>query len=106
MGIIGDKYHSKPATISDTVNIASRVESLTKYFGTRILVSESCITGISEDHKFDFRFIGKVQMKGKSKPIGIYDCINGDPDDVYMKKKESLGVNSLTSRPAFTAASI
>jgi signal transduction histidine kinase/class 3 adenylate cyclase len=90
MGIIGDKYHSKPVTIADTVNIASRIESLTKYFGTNILLSGSSINGMSEADQFDFRFIGKVQMKGKSRPIEIYECINGDPEEVFIKKKESI----------------
>ena len=43
MGIIGDRERLEPATISDAVNTASRVEGLTKYFGANILLTEKNI---------------------------------------------------------------
>ena len=90
MGIIGDEYHNQPVTIADTVNIASRIESLTKFFGTKILLSQSSLDRITYPHNFDFRFLGKVQVKGRSKHIPIYECFNGDDEEIYLKKKNSL----------------
>ncbi|NNK89324.1 MAG: response regulator [Saprospiraceae bacterium] len=90
MGIIGDKFHSKPVTIADTVNIASRIESLTKYFGTKIMLSEASLESISDRDEFEMRYLGQVQLKGKSKQLGLYECINGDEDPVYEMKKATL----------------
>ena len=90
MGIIGDDYHSKPVTIADTVNIAARIESLTKYFGAKILFSDSSLNGMINTNQFDLRYIGNVQVKGKSKFIGLYECINGDEEFIYLKKKASI----------------
>lgn len=90
MGIIGDEFHSKPVTIADTVNIASRIEGLTKYFGTKILLSDTSLDSMKDTDGYDFRFLGQVQLKGKSRHLGLYECINGDPEDIYLKKKESM----------------
>ena len=43
MGIIGDHQRMDAATISDTVNNASRIENLTKYYGASILLSEDSV---------------------------------------------------------------
>ena len=48
MGIIGDEKRMDAATISDTVNTTSRIESLTKFYGANILVSEDSLRGIED----------------------------------------------------------
>ena len=90
MGIIGDNNRSEPATIADTVNIASRMEGLTKIYGANILLSEDSISRISNSEKFHFRSIGKVQLKGKKAPISIYECFDGDDPELKTFKLESL----------------
>ena len=67
MGIIGDEQRMDAATISDTVNSASRIESLSKYYGTSILLSEVSLKKIDNREEFHFRYLGKVQVKGKQK---------------------------------------
>ena len=67
MGIIGDAKRNEAATISDTVNTAARMEGMTKIFGSDILISESVYRGLKHPEDFNFRYLGKVQLKGKSK---------------------------------------
>ncbi len=90
MGIIGDEKRLDAATISDTVNTAARIESLNKYYGTNILLSEDSLSGISKPEAFHFRMLGKVQMKGKKVPVNIYECYDGDSPEVIGKKLASL----------------
>ena len=78
MGIIGDKNRFEPATIADTVNTASRMEGLTKYYGANILISENCMAKIKNKEAFNFRYLGKVQLKGRHKTVGVYECFDGD----------------------------
>lgn len=78
MGIIGDQYRTEAATISDTVNTASRMEGLTKDFVANILISEESYRGISNKDDFNFRYLGKVNVKGKQKAIGVYECVEGE----------------------------
>ena len=90
MGIIGDDQRMDAATISDAVNIAARIESLTKHYGVSILLSEDSYQQISEKAAFNFRYLGQVIVKGKQEPIGIHECFDGDATDQLNKKKETL----------------
>ncbi len=90
MGIIGDEKRTEPATISSTVNMASRMESLTKYYGANILISENSKRKIPLTANFNFRYLGKVQLKGKKQLISIYECFDGDAPGLIEFKKETL----------------
>jgi class 3 adenylate cyclase len=90
MGITGDDHRMDAAIISDTVNSASRVESLSKYYGAHLLLSEDSINGLNDPSKFNFRYLGKVQVKGKHNTLKIYECFDGDHEEILRKKKETL----------------
>ncbi|MCB0581244.1 MAG: response regulator, partial [Phaeodactylibacter sp.] len=90
MGIIGDDKRLDAATISDTVNTAARIESLNKFYGANILLSEDSLAAISEPEAFHFRMLGQVQMKGKKVPVGIYECFDGDSPEGFDKKRATL----------------
>ncbi|MDB4285986.1 ATP-binding protein [bacterium] len=90
MGIIGDQTRMDAATISDTVNTASRIESLTKHYGANILLSAEGISQIAVSGDFHFRYLGPVQVRGKKELIRIYECIDGDLPEVKQKKLATL----------------
>ncbi len=79
MGIMGDEERLDAATISDTVNTASRIEGLTKYYSVSTLISEDTKDRIDKNSDFNFRYLGKVQVKGKKVPLGIYECFDAEP---------------------------
>ncbi|MCP9234613.1 two-component regulator propeller domain-containing protein [Lewinella sp. JB7] len=86
MGITGDKDRMDATTIADTVNTASRIESLTKYYGASILLSQDSLDRIGDTAAYHLRYLGKVVVKGKRDPIGLYECFNGDPPRLLEKK--------------------
>jgi signal transduction histidine kinase/class 3 adenylate cyclase len=88
MGIIGDEYHAEPTTIADTVNISSRLEGLTRQYGVRIIVSESSLLEMEDSEKFHLRYLGQVLVKGKQKPIKMYECVDGDKEAILKLKTE------------------
>ena len=90
MGITGDMERLDAAIISDTVNTASRIEGLSKHFGTSILITGSCKENLTHPEEFDFRYLGPVKVKGKQKPIDIYECINGDNSNLLKHKLDTL----------------
>jgi class 3 adenylate cyclase len=90
MGIIGDETRSDPSTISDTVNIASRMEGMTKYYGTRILISDDSYQSIMHPEDFHFRYMGEVVVKGKKLPVKVYECFDGDEPESIDKKIDTL----------------
>lgn len=79
MGITGDEHRMNATMISDTVNTAARIESLTKYYKTNILLSEETLRLIPPNHNFHLRHLGMVQAKGKSAPVSIHECFSGYP---------------------------
>jgi adenylate cyclase len=90
MGITGDHERLDAATISDTVNTASRLEGMTKYFGVRIVLSEESVNNLEDADAFYFRPLGLIQLKGKTAPIRIYECFNGMEEQVLGKQLTAL----------------
>ena len=91
MGITGDVERLDAAIISDTVNTASRIEGLSKHFGTSILMTGKCMENLTDPEEFNFRYLGPVKVIGKKKPIKLYECINGDQKSLYSHKLKTIG---------------
>ena len=90
MGIIGDIHRNDTAIIADTVNTASRMEGVTKHYGANIIISEDSLKTIKNKAEFGLRFLGRVKAKGKANAIGIYECFDGDSDEMAKLKKKTL----------------
>ena len=54
MGITGDEFRMDAATISDTVNTAARIESLTKYYKSPLLLSDHTLQYLNGQNNFPF----------------------------------------------------
>jgi DNA-binding response OmpR family regulator/nitrogen-specific signal transduction histidine kinase len=90
MGIIGDQNRTEPATIADTVNIASRMEGMTKYYGIKILISQDSHNILTHPDEYHFRYMGEIVVKGKKLPVKVYECFDGDIENIRDKKLDSL----------------
>ncbi|MEL6671888.1 MAG: adenylate/guanylate cyclase domain-containing protein [Bacteroidota bacterium] len=78
MGIIGDTLRLEAGVVSDTVNTASRMEGLTKHFGGNLILSEAVYQRLNKPESFSFRYLGKVQVKGRKEPTDIYECLDAE----------------------------
>ncbi len=92
MGITGDFDRMDACTISDTVNTASRVESLTKHFKSSILLSDASLQQITNKSDFYLRNLGFVQLKGKHNSINVHECISCNPENTLQKKLSTLTI--------------
>jgi len=88
LGTLGEANRMEGSVISDAVNLASRLEGLTKIYGTSILVSD--VTHEASAGEFVSRRVDLVAVKGKEKPVGIYEIIDGEPDTPRRLKEKTL----------------
>lgn len=92
MGVIGDEKRMDVNVVSDSVNTASRMEGLTKHYGASIIMSENTLEELKNKADLHFRFLGLVKVKGKSKPLKIYEILDGISDDANKLKIETKEV--------------
>ena len=73
VGNIGSKYRFSYGALGDDVNLGSRLEGLNKQYGTDILIGENTANLVQEH--FRLRKMDYVRVKGKEKPVRVYELL-------------------------------
>jgi len=89
LGTVGESERMNGTVISDSVNLASRLEGATKIYRAGIIISEVTLKCLKQPEKFYVRFLDKIRVKGKNEPVSIYEVFNGDPEEVIQWKDKT-----------------
>ena len=96
IGIVGESERLSGTVISDTVNLSSRFESLTKQYKTAMLISKDTVDRLSDPDALDLRYLGIIQVAGVNEVKAVYEVLDCLPDDERSKR----GGNSADLREA------
>lgn len=90
LGTIGFEKRIETTVIGDTVNLASRVEGLTKKYRIAVAITAKTLQGLVDPSRFLIRELDTVQVKGKEHAITVYEVFNADSEHIKEKKHQSL----------------
>ena len=89
-GVVGEEERKSPTIISDTVNLASKMDNINKEFHTKVIFSKRTLNSLKTEYPLSYRFIGNLSLETKNY-TSIFECL-----DIYEKTKREKLENTKT----------
>jgi predicted ATPase/class 3 adenylate cyclase len=96
LGLVGGVNRMVLSIIGDAVNLAARIESTNKRYGSALLISDATYAQLTQPHQFDIRRMERVMVVNRRQPVTIYEVYNEDPEPLRAAKQ--------SAQPAFDEA--
>lgn len=103
IGTIGFEDRMESTVLGSTVNIASRIEALTKSYGAGVIVSKSTINSMRDLYKYQYRSLGLTSIRGIENKIELFEFFDGDAEEIRVLKYKTIPYFSEAAHHSITS---
>jgi len=92
VGMVGESDRMQGDAFSDDVNLTARIEGLTKFYGTSLIISQSTYSRLADPGAYHIRFLDTVQVVGRKQALKLYEVFDADPPQMRALKQETQSI--------------
>lgn len=93
LATLGGGRSLKCGVVGDPVNLAARVEGLTRRYEAGVLIADSTLRRMRDPERYAMRRVGRVRVVGREQSLTIYQVLDGEPGAALDARRRTMAVH-------------